>query len=140
MGTISLLSAILFYNSNGYFKLIFQLGFTPCTAEQPLRGMELQEQDKDEELLRKLIRESPQIYVPINSRQFKYRSKKGFCRQRILESDCARKETVDIDVLITSRYGDKKNHILPFQINIYQSNIYRKDLSWLHFDDEPRVQ
>ena len=26
------------------------------------------------------------------------------------------------------------------QINIYQSNTYRKELSWLHFDDEPRVQ
>ena len=28
----------------------------------------------------------------------------------------------------------------PVQTNIYQSNTYRKDLSWLHFDDEPRVQ
>ena len=28
----------------------------------------------------------------------------------------------------------------PVQKNIYQSNTYRKDLSWLHFDDEPRVQ
>ena len=27
------------------------------------------------------------------------------------------------------------------QMKIYQSNTYRKDLlSWLHFDDEPRVQ
>ena len=25
-------------------------------------------------------------------------------------------------------------------MNIYQSNTYRKDLSWLHFDDEPMVQ
>ena len=25
-------------------------------------------------------------------------------------------------------------------MNIYQSNTYRKDLSWLYFDDEPRVQ
>ena len=25
------------------------------------------------------------------------------------------------------------------QMNIYKSNTYRKDLSWLHFDDEPRV-
>ena len=28
----------------------------------------------------------------------------------------------------------------PVQMNIYQSNTYRKDLSWLHLDDEPRVQ
>ena len=25
-------------------------------------------------------------------------------------------------------------------MNIYQSNAYRKDLIWLHFDDEPTVQ
>ena len=29
---------------------------------------------------------------------------------------------------------------LPVQINIYQSNTYRKDLSCLHLDNEPRVQ
>ena len=28
----------------------------------------------------------------------------------------------------------------PVQMNIYQSNTYRKDLSWLHLDNEPRVQ
>ena len=28
----------------------------------------------------------------------------------------------------------------PVQMNIYQSNTYSKDLSWLHFDDVPRVQ
>ena len=27
----------------------------------------------------------------------------------------------------------------PVQMNFYQSNTYRKDLSWLHFHDEPRV-
>ena len=26
------------------------------------------------------------------------------------------------------------------QMNIYQSNTFRIDLSWLHFDDEPRAQ
>ena len=25
-------------------------------------------------------------------------------------------------------------------MNIYQSNTYTKDLNWLNFDDEPRVQ
>ena len=30
--------------------------------------------------------------------------------------------------------------VQPVKISIYQSNIYRKDLSWLRFDDEPRVQ
>ena len=28
----------------------------------------------------------------------------------------------------------------PVEMNIYQSNIYRKDLNWLLFDNEPRVQ
>ena len=30
--------------------------------------------------------------------------------------------------------------VKPVLKNIYQSNSYRKDLDWLHFDDEPRVQ
>ena len=34
--------------------------------------------------------------------------RKAFYRQRILESSCARKETVDIDILVTSRNGDRK--------------------------------
>ena len=33
---------------------------------------------------------------------------KAFYRQRIPESSCARKETVDIDILVTSRNGDRK--------------------------------
>ena len=28
----------------------------------------------------------------------------------------------------------------PVQVNIYQSNSYGEDLSWLHFDDELKVQ
>ena len=34
--------------------------------------------------------------------------KKVFYRKRIPESSCARKETVDIDILVTSRNGDRK--------------------------------
>ena len=33
---------------------------------------------------------------------------KAFYRQRIPESSCARKETVDIDILAISRNGDRK--------------------------------
>ena len=64
-----------------------------------------------------------------------------------------RKETVDIGIHVTFRNADRKITIYqnneqtsldkkevelvePVQINIYQSNTYRKDLSWLHFDDE----
>ena len=30
--------------------------------------------------------------------------------------------------------------VKPVQMNIYQSNTYRKDLRWLHFYNEPWVQ
>ena len=33
---------------------------------------------------------------------------KAFYRQRIPESSCARKETVDIDIIVTSKNGDRK--------------------------------
>ena len=34
--------------------------------------------------------------------------RKAFYRQRIPESNCARKETVAMDILVTSRNGDRK--------------------------------
>ena len=34
--------------------------------------------------------------------------RKAFYRQRIPESSCARKETVDIDILVTYRNGGRK--------------------------------
>ena len=34
--------------------------------------------------------------------------RKAFYRQRILEFSCARKETVDIDIIVTSRNGERK--------------------------------
>ena len=84
--------------------------------------------------------------------------RKAFYRQRIPEFSRTRKETVDIDILVTYRNGDRKimqsiritrrslsrkkkvGPVEPVLKNIYQSNTYRKDLSWPHFDDEPRVQ
>ena len=42
--------------------------------------------------------------------------RKTFYRQRITEPSCASKKTADIDILVTSRNGDKKNHA------IYQNN------------------
>ena len=38
--------------------------------------------------------------------------RKAFYRQRIPEFSCARKETVDIDILVTSRNGQEKLSIL----------------------------
>ena len=34
--------------------------------------------------------------------------RKAFYRQKIPASSCAKKETVDIDILVTSRNGDRK--------------------------------
>ena len=80
--------------------------------------------------------------------------RKAFHRQRIPEPSCEWKETVDIDILATSRNGDRRitqsiritsleesevEPVEPVLKNIYQSNNYRKDLTWLHFDNEPRV-
>ena len=42
--------------------------------------------------------------------------RKKIYRQRIPESSCARKETVDIDILVTSRNGDRT--IMKFYQNI----------------------
>ena len=71
--------------------------------------------------------------------------RKGFYRQKIPESSCVRKETVDTDVLVTFRNGDRKiiqsiinneltslkkkqvEPVEPPQMNICQSNTYRKD-------------
>ena len=50
--------------------------------------------------------------MPVNSR-FKATKitdqRKAFYMQRIPESSCARKEPVDIDILVTSRNGDRKS-------------------------------
>ena len=90
--------------------------------------------------------------MPVNSR-LKARKiigqRKAFCKKRIPEPSCARKETVYIDTLVTSRNGDRKimqsiritsRQVEPLLMNICQSNTYRKDLRWPHFDDEQIVQ
>ena len=84
--------------------------------------------------------------------------KKAFCRQKIPESCCTKRETINIHYLITSRNGERKIYatypnnewtckknkqmesVQSVQMNIYQSNTYRKDLSWQHFNNQPRVQ
>ena len=47
---------------------------------------------------------------------------KGFYRHRIPEFSRVRKETVDIDILIASRNGDRKI-MQSIRIIIYQNNI-----------------
>ena len=63
--------------------------------------------------------------------------RKAFCRQIIPESSCGKKDQNNEQ---TSFENNEVEPGEPVQMDIYQSNIYREDLSWLHFDDEPRVQ
>ena len=51
------------------------------------------------------------------------RQRRALLRQRIPESSCAKKETVDIDILVTSRNGDRK--IMQF-IRITSKSTSRK--------------
>ena len=49
--------------------------------------------------------------MPVNSRLKSTKiigQRKAFYRQRIPDSSCARKETVDRDILLTHRNGDRK--------------------------------
>ena len=63
--------------------------------------------------------------------------RKAFYRQIIPESSCGRKDQNNEQ---TSFENNEVEPGEPVQMDIYQNNIYREDLSWLHFDDEPRVQ
>ena len=73
--------------------------------------MELQEkEEKDQNHRGKPHRKNPRKRVSINSRLkaiYIIGRRKAFCSQRIPESGCARKETVDIETLIASRIGGK---------------------------------
>ena len=84
--------------------------------------------------------------------------RKVFCRRKIQESSCAKEETIDIDILVASRNGDgkitqfiritsrppsritKRNQLSQFRWTSSKSNTYKKDLTWLHFDNAPKVQ
>ena len=66
-----------------------------------------------------LFRKNLQLKMSVNSRLIVTKiigQRKAFCIQRIPGSNCARKETVDTDILVTSRNGDRKN------LAIYQNN------------------
>ena len=84
--------------------------------------------------------------------------RKGFYSHIITELSCTRKESVKIDILVTSRNGGRRimqsirimsrpslenkevERIQPVQMNIYQYNTYGKDLSWLYFNDDSRLK
>ena len=55
------------------------------------------------------------------------------------KENCLQERNCDIDILVTSRNGDRK--IMQFirtveLVEPVQRNNYRKDLNWLHFGDE----
>ena len=90
------------------------MGFTTCKTEQPLQGIKLQEKKNTVRLshIGNLFRKNLHLKdVCVNSRlkgkENIQTKRKAFYRQRIPESSCARKETVDIDMLVTSRNGDR---------------------------------
>ena len=86
--------------------------FTPCKTEQSLRGMKLQEKEAQKDnRIQEISLEEPTDEMSLYSRLKATKimgQRKAFYRQRIPEFSCARKETVDIDILVTSRNGDKK--------------------------------
>ena len=58
--------------------------------------------------------------------------RKAFYRQRIPESSCAMKEIVDIDILVTSRNGDRKI-MQTIRILIRPPSRKRKWNQWSQF-------
>ena len=73
------------------------MGFTPCKAEQPLRGMELQEKKAQKRLqyTENLFRKNLQLKMSVNSGLKATKiigQRKAFYRQKIPEFSRARKE------------------------------------------------
>ena len=78
------------------------MGFTPCKAELPLRGMELQEKEAQKDYI---IQEKRCVRLKATKI---IGQRKAFHRQKIPGSSCARKEIVHTDILVTFGNGDRK--------------------------------
>ena len=90
----------------------FELGLTPCNAEQPLWDMELQEKEAQKDYsIHKICSEKTYSYkMSVNSRLKANKiicQRKAFYRQGIPQPCCARKNCWH-DILVTSRNGDRK--------------------------------
>ena len=88
------------WRGQGFF--LKKLGFTPCKAELPLRGMELQEKEAQKDYI---IQEKRCVRLKATKI---IGQRKAFHRQKIPGSSCARKEIVHTDILVTSGNGDRK--------------------------------
>ena len=49
-------------------------------------------------------------------------------------------EILTLNLSLTSFDNEEVEPVKSVQMNIKQSNTYRKDFSWPHLDDKPRVQ
>ena len=141
---LNILKKHLFLNIYHFPYWIFlKLRFTPCKAEEPLQGMELQEKEtqKDYNIQEICLGRTYSSKMSVNSifkATYIISQKKAFYRQRTPESSRVRKETIDIDIFVTSSNGDSGTSWASSEEHL--PNTYRKDLSWLHSDHQPRVQ
>ena len=56
--------------------------------------------------------------LSLELRPFNIGQRKVFFRHRILECSCVRKETVDMNIFITSRNSDRKKQLLEKRVDL----------------------
>ena len=91
--------------------------------------------------IKKLLRKNPQK-VSINSRLKVIQiigHRRVLYRQRIPDTSYTRLETPDLDILLISRYGDRKI-IQPIRTSLDQTPTKVIPIEVLRFDSEKRVQ
>ena len=85
---------------------------TPCKVEQALRGTSYKKKKhKKIRAYRKSVQKDPTVKRCLffsRIRATKIGQRNAFYWQRILESSCVRKETIEIDILVTSMNGGRK--------------------------------
>ena len=66
------------------------------STKQPLQGMKLEKEKKRQK-----------AYWKVNQKEPIFNTLTLDCRQRIPEPSCSKKETVDVEILITSGHGNR---------------------------------
>ena len=95
------------YNFFNKIKIHSMQGWTATTRH----GVTGKKEQKDYSIQEICLERTYSWKMTVNSRLKATKiigQRKSFYRKRIPESSCARKETVDIDILVTSRNGDWK--------------------------------
>ena len=91
---------------NGFFFFFFNWD----SLHARLNSLQEKEAKKRLHHTGNLFRKNLQLKMSVNSRLKATKiiaQRRVFYRQRIPESSCARKETIDIDILVTSKNGDR---------------------------------